>query len=73
MHVDHVALAACTIIERSSCLSKDPTTSAEEDWDKGEDVVLGVTEMRELIGWRWEEQNHHRRRPSYSPGPHHSE
>lgn len=68
MHVDHVALAACTVIERSSDIAKGP---AEEEWDDGENVVLGVTEMRELIGWRWEEKNS--RRPSYSPGSHHSE
>lgn len=49
MHVDHVALAACLAIETSSS-----TTSAKNEWDDG-NAILGVSEMREMIGWSWDE------------------
>src|ERR1700733_11838175 len=69
MHVDHVALAACTAIEHERPqFSPGPkkTLVVEEEGDRvqdadandeGKNVVLGVSEMRELIGWRWEDDS----------------
>jgi len=86
MHVDHVALAACTAIERERPLfppgSKktlvvekegDRVQDADDD-EEGKNVVLGVSEMRELIGWRWEDDSESRRCAySTSTGTSHSE
>lgn len=37
--------------------------------EDGKNVVLGVSEMRELIGWRWED-DYYRCASSHSPEPH---
>lgn len=47
MHVDHVALAACLAIEN-------PVLTSANDSEDG-NTVLGVREMRDMIGWSWEE------------------
>lgn len=39
MHVDHVAMAACAAIEAPA---------------RDRSIILGVKEMREIIGWRWD-------------------
>jgi len=80
MHVDHVALAACIAIERERPLfsvveeERDRVQDTDED-DEGKNVVLGVSEMRELIGWRWEDDSESRQSASYSTstGTSHSE
>lgn len=87
MHVDHVALAACIAIERERPLfsyGSNNTLVVEEEGDRvqdadaddeGKNVVLGVSEMRELIGWRWEDDSESRQSASYptSTGTSHSE
>lgn len=69
MHVDHVALATCTAIEHSFASDSKSTTFMEHGDEDGKNVVLGVSEMRELIGWRWEDDYYHCA-SSHSPEPH---
>ncbi|KAF8320133.1 hypothetical protein DL93DRAFT_1942714 [Clavulina sp. PMI_390] len=49
MHVDHVGLAACLAIE--DAVSAAPPS----DTDNSYHTILGVSEMRDMIGWSWDE------------------
>lgn len=56
LHVDHVAQAACEAIEFPEKVEKvalSASSTSAFPSGKESNAVLGVSEMRELIGWTW--------------------